>query len=80
MTIDWRPLIAIVHDSQRFVITSHVRPDADAIGSEMGLAGVLRSLGKEVRIVNPSAVMAGVIAAAPSPPCLTSARRRRYRP
>jgi len=55
MTIDWRPLIAIVHDSRKFVITSHVRPDADAIGSEMGLAGVLRSLGKEVRIVNPSA-------------------------
>ncbi len=55
MTIDWRPLIAIVHDSQRFVITSHVRPDADAIGSEMGLAGILRSLGKDVRIVNPSA-------------------------
>ncbi len=55
MNIDWRPLIAIVHEAQRFVITSHVRPDADAIGSEMGLAGVLRSLGKEVRVVNPSA-------------------------
>ncbi|OAI56799.1 phosphoesterase [Planctomyces sp. SCGC AG-212-M04] len=54
-TIDWRPLIATVHDAQRFVITSHVRPDADAIGSEMGLAGALRSLGKDVRIVNPSA-------------------------
>jgi bifunctional oligoribonuclease and PAP phosphatase NrnA len=55
MMIDWQPLIAIVHDARRFVITSHVRPDADAIGSEMGLAGVLRSLGKEVRIINPSA-------------------------
>ncbi len=55
MNVDWRPLIAIIHDAQRFVITSHVRPDADAIGSEMGLAGVLRSLGKDVRIVNPSA-------------------------
>jgi len=54
-TIDWRPLIALIHDAHRFVITSHVRPDADAIGSEMGLAGALRSLGKEVRIVNPSA-------------------------
>lgn len=54
-TIDWRPLIALVHDAQRFVITSHIRPDADAIGSEMGLAGALRSLGKEVRIINPSA-------------------------
>jgi bifunctional oligoribonuclease and PAP phosphatase NrnA len=55
MIIDWRPLIAIVHDATRFVITSHVRPDADAIGSEMGLAGVLRSLGKDVRVINPSA-------------------------
>lgn len=54
MTIDWRPLIDLIHDSQRFVITSHVRPDADAIGSEMGLAGMLQSLGKSVRIVNPS--------------------------
>ncbi|QDT52977.1 NanoRNase/pAp phosphatase [Caulifigura coniformis] len=53
--IDWRPLIAIVHDAHRFVITSHVRPDADAIGSEMGLAGALRALGKDVRIINPSA-------------------------
>jgi bifunctional oligoribonuclease and PAP phosphatase NrnA len=54
MTIDWRPLIALIHDHARFVITSHVRPDADAIGSEMGLAGVLRSLGKTVRVINPS--------------------------
>jgi phosphoesterase RecJ-like protein len=55
MPIDWRPLIAVIHDAQRFVVTSHVRPDADAIGSETALAGVLTSLGKTVRIVNPSA-------------------------
>ncbi|MBL8849396.1 MAG: bifunctional oligoribonuclease/PAP phosphatase NrnA [Planctomycetaceae bacterium] len=37
------------------MLSSHVRPDADAIGSELGLAFVLESLGKSVRIANPSA-------------------------
>jgi phosphoesterase RecJ-like protein len=37
---------------QRFVITSHVRPDGDAIGSQLAMAYALRHLGKEVRIVD----------------------------
>ena len=37
------------------MLTSHVRPDADAIGSEMGMKGLLEQLGKTVTIVNPSA-------------------------
>lgn len=36
----------------RFAITSHARPDGDAIGSELGLALALREAGKEVAIVN----------------------------
>jgi phosphoesterase RecJ-like protein len=36
----------------RFVLTSHVRPDGDAIGSQLAMAYALRHLGKEVRIVN----------------------------
>ncbi len=55
MPIDWQPLSEIVSANQRFVITSHVRPDADAIGSEIGLASLLVKLGKDVRIINPSA-------------------------
>ena len=55
MAIDWSPLIEIVQSSERFVLSSHVRPDADALGSELGLAYALESLGKSVRIVNPSA-------------------------
>lgn len=53
--IDWQPLHRIIDANQRFVITSHVRPDADALGSELGLAMVLESLGKTARIINPSA-------------------------
>jgi len=37
---------------QRFVITSHMRPDGDAIGSALAMAYALRHLGKEVRIVS----------------------------
>ncbi len=37
---------------QRFLITSHLKPDGDSIGSQMALAGALRALGKEVRVVN----------------------------
>lgn len=58
MPIDWQPLGEIISAHQRFVITSHVRPDADAIGSEIGLACLLRQLGKDVRIINPSATPA----------------------
>jgi bifunctional oligoribonuclease and PAP phosphatase NrnA len=37
---------------QRFVISSHVRQDGDAIGSQLAMAYALRALGKDVRIVN----------------------------
>ncbi len=52
MTIDWRPFVELVHAHKSFVLTSHMRPDCDAIGSELALAHALRSLGKEARIVN----------------------------
>jgi bifunctional oligoribonuclease and PAP phosphatase NrnA len=54
--IDWEPLRDIISSNRRFVLSSHVRPDADALGSELGLAMILESLGKDVRIVNPSAM------------------------
>ncbi len=37
---------------QRFLLTSHVRPDGDSIGSQVALAYALDRLGKTVRIVN----------------------------
>jgi len=43
------PLTAIceaIRQRQRFVLTSHARPDGDAIGSQLALAFALRALGK----------------------------------
>ena len=37
---------------QRFLITSHARPDGDSIGSQLAMAFALAALGKSVRIVN----------------------------
>lgn len=37
---------------QRFLISSHARPDGDSIGSQLALAYALRALGKDVTIVN----------------------------
>jgi bifunctional oligoribonuclease and PAP phosphatase NrnA len=37
---------------QRFVITSHARPDGDAIGSQVAMAWALRQLGKDVHMVS----------------------------
>lgn len=56
MSINWRPLAEAIQSHQRFVLTTHVRPDADALGSELGMAGILEHFGKQVRIVNASPV------------------------
>jgi phosphoesterase RecJ-like protein len=52
MSIDWAPLVELVRENQTFLITSHLRADCDAIGSEIALATVLESLGKHALVVN----------------------------
>lgn len=44
-------LDALLHH-ERFLITTHVRPDGDAIGSQLALGRVLRKMGKEVAMIN----------------------------
>jgi len=56
MQIDWSPFVALVRDAQRFVLTSHIRPDCDSLGSQLGMAAVLEQQGKDVCIVNADSV------------------------
>jgi phosphoesterase RecJ-like protein len=51
MSIDWTPLVEMVSRQRRFLLTTHVRPDADGLGSQLALADALQRLGKEVRLV-----------------------------
>jgi phosphoesterase RecJ-like protein len=49
--IDWVRFVQLIRAQARFVLTTHIRPDCDALGSTLGMAAVLESLGKQVRIV-----------------------------
>ena len=42
----------VLREHQRFAILSHVRPDGDALGSQLALALSLQQLGKNVRVWN----------------------------
>lgn len=51
MPLDWQPLLDLVQKRRRFLLTTHVRPDPDGLGSMLGLAEGLLALGKEVGMV-----------------------------
>ncbi len=52
--LDFTKLKNIIDNNNSFLITSHVNPDADAIGSEIALYNVIKKLGKEAYIINHS--------------------------
>ncbi|MFN5755605.1 MAG: DHH family phosphoesterase [Planctomycetia bacterium] len=60
MRLDWASLLEILRNCQRVVLTSHVRPDCDALGSELGMLGILEAIGKDVRIVNAQSTPEGL--------------------
>jgi phosphoesterase RecJ-like protein len=52
MGVNWKAFVNQISHYQSFVLVSHIRPDCDALGSELGMAEVLRAIGKDVRIIN----------------------------
>lgn len=48
--------IAIAQRGERFLVTCHIRPDADALGSAIGFAVMLRSLGREAVVYSQDGV------------------------
>ena len=53
--MDFQKLKKILEQNNSFLVTTHVNPDADAIGSEIALYKVLKKLGKKIFIINHSA-------------------------
>lgn len=51
----WDRVIETIRSSKTFVLTSHVDPDGDALGSELALYYYLKSLGKKPMILNSTA-------------------------
>jgi phosphoesterase RecJ-like protein len=44
-------VVELIESKHRFAITSHIRPDGDALGSSLGLYWLLRALGKEPEVI-----------------------------
>ena len=47
-------LKALLSSPKRVVITTHHKPDADALGSSLGLAGYLQKKNHHVTVITPS--------------------------
>jgi bifunctional oligoribonuclease and PAP phosphatase NrnA len=45
-------IVEAIRSRQRFVLSSHARPDGDSIGSQLAMAYALKAIGKEVVVVN----------------------------
>jgi phosphoesterase RecJ-like protein len=49
--LNWTPIVDAIRSHQRFLLTTHVRPDPDGLGSVLGLAEVLAGMGKQTRML-----------------------------
>jgi phosphoesterase RecJ-like protein len=47
-----RQIVDAVRAHQRFVLSSHARPDGDSIGSQLAMAFTLQAMGKDALVVN----------------------------
>ena len=45
-------IVEAIRARQRFVLSSHARPDGDSIGSQLAMAYALKAMGKDVVVVN----------------------------
>ena len=52
MAVNWKAFTEQISHYESFDLVSHIRPDCDALGSELGMAEVHRAVGKKVRIIN----------------------------
>ena len=48
-----KELRKLLETSDNIVITTHIAPDGDAIGSSLGMANVLAAIGKTVKVITP---------------------------
>lgn len=51
MPVSWEPFVDLVRRHERFLLTTHVRPDGDGLGSIVALAETLEQQGKQVQAV-----------------------------
>jgi phosphoesterase RecJ-like protein len=58
MPLDWSPFVRFVREHRQFLLTTHVRPDGDGLGSILALGEALERGGKAVQLTVASPVPA----------------------
>ncbi|MFN3560365.1 MAG: DHH family phosphoesterase [Chloroherpetonaceae bacterium] len=56
LTSVWTPVLELIENATRIVLSTHENSDGDGLGSEVAMVSVLRQLGKEVCIINPTSI------------------------
>lgn len=56
MNVEMDRILSTVEENNKFLITSHMDPDGDSIGSQLGLYHAIRDAGKQAAIVNQGAI------------------------
>jgi bifunctional oligoribonuclease and PAP phosphatase NrnA len=51
MPNDWSPIVEFIRANDRFLLATHIRPDADGLGSQLALHDALTRIGKSSRVV-----------------------------
>jgi phosphoesterase RecJ-like protein len=50
MPLDWSPLVAWLRRHERPLLMTHIRPDADGLGSQLALHDALTAIGRQPRV------------------------------
>jgi bifunctional oligoribonuclease and PAP phosphatase NrnA len=51
MPLDWTPLVELLRSTDDILLMTHIRPDADGLGSQLALHDALTAIGKRSRVV-----------------------------
>lgn len=51
MPVEWLPLVEFIGKHDDILLMTHIRPDADGLGSQLGLHDALVTMGKRCRVV-----------------------------
>ncbi len=51
MPLDWSPLVSLLRSTDDILLMTHIRPDADGLGSQLALHDALTAIGKRSRVV-----------------------------
>ena len=57
MKIDWNNLNKLINESNNILLSTHINPDGDGLGSEVAVYHYIKSLNKNCRIINISGLI-----------------------